>query len=492
VSRGVLIAALAVLAAVPGAADAAPLISQGAYRMGADAFWSRGSDGTGERVAILDEGFGGLDRSIALGELPSRDRMRAVSFDADNGLDGRGLLGAQIQHGTRMAELIHDVAPGAELVLVNYGTVDEFLRAVDWIAASGIPIVSHSNSFLEPPFDGRGRAARAVEEISARGVLWVNSAGNYAERHWVGRAVGGAVIPLPRVAPQPLSFSLSWPRPDVRAELSLEVRGAGGGWVEVARSENRGDWAQLESPGRAEEMRLVVRQTAGPEVELELFSQSIRFGPLAVAEGSVPTPADAPSALAVGAVRWTGGTRVSYSSYGPTADGRAKPEIVAPTYVTSNPEWPGTAGTSAATAHAAGAAVLLRARWRLLGLEPTGAALRARLIATARDVGGEGVDAEHGAGVVRIDTSAPRPRVTIVRSRTRATVRAWARDAGTIGRIEVLVDGRRVRSRAAARAKVSVPRPASGRVRIEVRAEDMAGNVGRITRWLSSARSVRR
>ena len=70
----------------------------------------------------------------------------------------------------------------------------------------------------------------------------------------------------------------------------------------------------------------------------------------------MPTPGDAAGALTVGAVTWIGTELAPYSSRGPTDDGRAKPELVGPTYVTSNPAWTGTAGTSAATAHPAAAA----------------------------------------------------------------------------------------------------------------------------------------
>lgn len=48
----------------------AALVSQGGVRMGADVPWSHGILGDGQTVAILDEGFAELDRSIALGELP--------------------------------------------------------------------------------------------------------------------------------------------------------------------------------------------------------------------------------------------------------------------------------------------------------------------------------------------------------------------------------------------------------------------------------------
>ncbi|MCB9010402.1 MAG: hypothetical protein H6531_01065 [Actinobacteria bacterium] len=184
----------------------AQAITQGAFRMGADALWSQGFLGGGDRIAVVDEGFGGLDESIAAGELPPRDRMRTMSFDAAHGLGGRSLLTTDpTPHGTRMAEIIHDLAPQAELVLVNYNTVDEFVRATEWVADQGIPVASHSNSFLDGPFDGTGAAARAVDGASDRGVLWINSAGNFAERHWAGGADATATpsgaSALPRAGP---------------------------------------------------------------------------------------------------------------------------------------------------------------------------------------------------------------------------------------------------------------------------------------------------
>ena len=48
--------------------------------MGADVLWSRGILGQGQTVAILDEGFAGLDRSIALGELPPREALTIRSL----------------------------------------------------------------------------------------------------------------------------------------------------------------------------------------------------------------------------------------------------------------------------------------------------------------------------------------------------------------------------------------------------------------------------
>ena len=121
-----------------------------------------------------------------------------------------------------MAELVHDLAPDARLVLVGYRTIDQFEEAAAWIAAQGIPIVSHSNSFLTPPFDGTGRAARAVDAAAAAGVLWVNSAGNYAQRHWRGQRAPGGTYPDRAGAGTPLLFSLAWTCPAVAASVAVE------------------------------------------------------------------------------------------------------------------------------------------------------------------------------------------------------------------------------------------------------------------------------
>lgn len=480
-----LLAAVAVAPAAHGA-----LLSQGGVRMGADALWSRGVLGQGQSVAILDEGFAGLDRSIALGELPPRDRLTLRTFDPLGGEGGRTEFGVPTQHGVRMAELVHDLAPEARLVLVGYRTVEQFGEAAAWIAAQGIPIVSHSNSFLSPPFDGSGPAARAVDAAAAAGVLWVNSSGNYAQRHWRGAPPpGGAVIPIAPTAGTPLLFSLAWESPSVLASLVVERQDASGAWAEVQRagpvSAVNATTTPLVADGSPH--RLVVRVERGGPAAVSLFSQTVGFGALAVPEGSVPTPGDAAGSLTVGAVRWTGVAREPYSSAGPTRDGRAKPDLVGPTYVTSNPEWPGTAGTSAATAHVAGAAALLRQARLAAGLPAAPADLRAALVATALDLGAPGPDPGFGAGMARLDAAPPRLLVRVTAARRRV-VRVRAADGGTIRRVRISIDGRGVRTVRRPLVGVRLPVLPRGASRLEVVAEDMAGNLARRVRVLRAAR----
>jgi hypothetical protein len=115
---------------------------------------------------------------------------------------------------------------------------------------------------------------------------------------------------------------------------------------------------------------------------------------------SLVTPSDAKGALAVGAVNWRDDILESYSSSGPTADGRFKPEISAPTDVSSavfrklGVSYTFFNGTSAATPHVAGAAALVLSAFPQM----TSDQLQQYLLDHARDLDPPGQDFDFGYG----------------------------------------------------------------------------------------------
>src|SRR5207247_2175953 len=80
------------------------------------------------------------------------------------------------------------------------------------------------------------------------------------------------------------------------------------------------------NPGATQAFALAVFKFSGPAVfpRLDIFSVDANLQ-FQVAAGSVVEPASAPSVMAVGAICWQNNGLQSYSSQGPTIDGRTKP-----------------------------------------------------------------------------------------------------------------------------------------------------------------------
>lgn len=500
----------------PGAAVRATgrIRSEGFERIGADAIQPLAADGRGVVIAVLDLGFGAsripvLQRQR---ELPPPSRLETMSFDPTWGLAGRNAYGNATNHGELVAQTVYDFAPAARYLFVNYHTEDQFLSAADWLIQRRPDVVVHSNSFIEGTFDGDGAPARAVDRAAEAGIAWVNSAGNYAERHWEGPwadADDDDVLDWP-VTPgwtfavdpgRPITFALSWEQDEgaevTDLDLVLEKRDPAGTWVEVAASRD-----SQQAGARASErftgvpsgdggefrVRVVLASGPPPSGRLTLFSREIPMSALGdPAPGSVPTPGDAEGSITVGAVDWTNNGLKAYSSRGPTDDGRMKPDITAPTntrvLTASGPRAIG--GTSNAAPNAAGAIALIIGARRMAGAPLTVDQLRDLLSTQALDLGVPGPDHQFGAGRIRVDVDPP--QIALTRRPTRLVktlpvrLGAQVEDASRLTGWSVHVNGRRVvrrdgeRPPSAALGRRWLP---DGRHVIELRASDWPGNVG--------------
>ena len=155
------------------------LTSQGDDTIHAPDYRSRkGTDGTGVGIGILDVGFKGAADLVG-SELPAD--LLATDFVLQR------LSQYEEQHGTACAEIIHDVAPGATLVLAGFEDEVTWAAAVDELVNLGVDIISHSAGFdnIYAP-DGNHFFARKVDEAASRGVLFVTAGGNEAEKYFQG------------------------------------------------------------------------------------------------------------------------------------------------------------------------------------------------------------------------------------------------------------------------------------------------------------------
>ena len=84
-------------------------------------------------------------------------------------------------------KLSNDMAPDAELILIKVGDLVDFENAKDMAIREGIDILSFSGFWLGSGFgDGLGLACNIVNNAFDNDILWINSAGNYANRLYSG------------------------------------------------------------------------------------------------------------------------------------------------------------------------------------------------------------------------------------------------------------------------------------------------------------------
>jgi hypothetical protein len=85
------------------------------------------------------------------------------------------------QHGQAVAEVIHEMAPGAQLYLATVNTVTDLQAAVNYFHTQGVAIISRSQTAqYDGPGNGTGPIATVINNAVADGIVWFNSAGNTA------------------------------------------------------------------------------------------------------------------------------------------------------------------------------------------------------------------------------------------------------------------------------------------------------------------------
>jgi len=392
-----------------------PLVtSEGVGLTGADQWQSQGIDGTGVKVAVLDVGFQGY-LSLLGSELPPS--VTTYSARAD------GNIQAGQVHGAGCAEIVYDMAPGAEMYLVNFGTDVEFYDAVDHVLAQGVDVVSCSIGWpIAGPGDGSGDINDAVIAAHEAGVLWVNSAGNQATRHWMGPWMDADDDGILEYAPgdekntisvapsEPVRFGMRWDDSWTSASASfmLELCNAAG---TVVASESAGVYPGtptrfIDLVGAFSGMYdIVIRRLDGgtsvPMIEIFTYDQDLNTFGNCTAESSIVVPADAAQVVAVGAVSHSSPETIEYfSSQGPSRDGRTKPDVVAPDRV-ANVTYGllGFSGTSAACPHVAGAAALLWQYYAGYSNNAIASLLRSSVV----DLGAAGPDNVFGRGSLYLE-----------------------------------------------------------------------------------------
>ncbi|WP_368498069.1 S8 family serine peptidase [Herbiconiux sp. A18JL235] len=155
-----------------------------------------GVDGTGVKVGIISNSFAArgqadVDADVAAGWLPGPGNPCGYETPVtvlSEGADGED------DEGRAMAQVVHQVAPGAEILFAGSNSLDSYESGIaDLIAHGASVIVDDESVGGDRPYhiDAGGRAARAAVEA---GVLYIAAAGNFGVAGAPGRPSAGFPI----------------------------------------------------------------------------------------------------------------------------------------------------------------------------------------------------------------------------------------------------------------------------------------------------------
>lgn len=231
--------------------EPAAVTGQGVVLTGAADMQAINQKGAGMTIGVIDLQFSNYTNSQTSGDLPSN----LVITD----YTGTGTGGGT--HGTNVAEIVYEMAPGATLRLAKIASETQLSAAVDGMIAAGTDVIVHSVAWFNAAFyDGTGALCDIAARAETAGVQWVNAAGNYRNTHYLGMftdangdlqhefTAGQNYNTISLTAGSAVSLYLNWEAyPTTTIDYNLElyngVPGAGGSLVASSVNKQSGKGA---------------------------------------------------------------------------------------------------------------------------------------------------------------------------------------------------------------------------------------------------------
>ena len=357
-------------------------------------------NGSGIKVGVLSDSFndlGGAAADEADGALPPASDIQVVKDLSSGGTD----------EGRAMMQIIHDIAPGANLAFYTaFDSEQDFANGILALAAAGSKVIVDDVSYFDEPFFQNGIVAQAIQTVEAEGVTYVTAAGNEASNAYQAawtpiahtsydgsslsdiESFGGSPVQTVTVGGN-VPLILEWNQPYGGATSDLEILAfQNGSLVSESESEasSNNPWAGIELP--AGTYQIAIEDLSGPNPGL---IKEIALGdgiPVTISGANIGTVyghAMTPGAITAGAVSAAdtpafgdnAPTSESFSSSGAGTEllfanngtALSSPDVLSPVAVSGIDDIKTTVpgglsdfyGTSAASASLAGVAALMLA-----------------------------------------------------------------------------------------------------------------------------------
>lgn len=404
--------------------------------MNADLVRQLGIDGNGIKVGVISDGANNWTTARSTGDLPANITVYGTCTPRPR----NGSVcdsGITCNEGTAMLEIIHDIAPGAQLAIASASTSLEFVQRVNELVNSfGADVVVDDLGFFLEPYFSDGIVAQAVADVTNQ-TVYISAAGNYALGHYEANYLADYS--------EDADFHNFGQAAGVPTDISMNVLIYPGQFVvpilqwndQFGLSANDYDLllvneaetdllcptciSQMQQSGTQDPIegicyynntnylvrgKIVIHRFSGLAKRLEMFVLGGQVEEYNTPDGSVFGHSGVPNVLTIGAIDASdpGNDNIEpFSSRGPSRidfpsiQNRPKPDLIAIDGVSVT----GTGGfssvffgTSAAAPHAAGVAALLKQ-----GVPAaTPAKIRTALKSSAVDLGTSGPDNTYGSG----------------------------------------------------------------------------------------------
>ncbi|POY35312.1 hypothetical protein C3K47_16135 [Solitalea longa] len=419
-------------------------------------------DGDSIKVGVLSDSYNTLPGNPAAVDVSNGDLPGLTNPDYTEPVEvfAEYPFGRRADEGRAMLQIIHDIAPKAKLAFrTGFVSPGDLAQGIRQLQQANCDVMVDDVTFITEPFFQDGVVAQAVNEVSAQGVAYFTSAGNFANKSYqstfnpttppagiVGTAHnfgGGDVLQNISLQPGTYTIVLQWQDPiyslgqtatgtvnDLDIYLTDD---AGSALFGFNRNNLGGDPIEILpfTVTQATSTNILITRAAGSgNVDLKyiIFRGDATINEYNTGTSTIIGQANATGAFTIGAVRYNrtplAGVNPpeieSFSSVGGPVNingiPRNKPDFTAPDGINTSVnlgslDYEGDGlfnffGTSAAAPHAAAVAALIKqARKRYYNQNYSNTDLRSLLTSTAVDMNTPGFDYISGNGFIRADAA---------------------------------------------------------------------------------------
>ncbi|AFD07434.1 MBG domain-containing protein [Solitalea canadensis] len=369
-------------------------------------------------------------------------------------------FGRRVDEGRAMLQIIHDIAPKAQLAFrTGFISPGDLAQGILQLAATNCDVIVDDVTFITEPFFQDGVVSQAVDQVSAQGVAYFTSAGNFGNKSYQSVFVpatppagvsgqahnfSGTGDVLQNISLQPGDYTIVLQWQDAFYSLGQTQTGTvndldiyltddnGSTLFGFNRNNLGGDPIEILpftviSPTTTNILITRPSGTGSVSFKYIIFRGDGTINEYNSGNSTIVGQANAAGAFSIGAVRYTQTPAAgvnpplieSFSSWGGTpinGQTRQKPDFTAPDGINTSINFdapdlesdriPNFFGTSAAAPHAAAVAALLKqARKKYYNQPYNNTELRELLSSTALDMNTPGFDFISGNGFIRADVA---------------------------------------------------------------------------------------